>query len=154
MAETSGGTNSRREAILRLISEENISTQNDLRDKLEELGHSVTQATISRDIKELHLVKTVDTDGVYRYQVAKSREKYEISHKFYSIFRDSAVSVACALNQVVIHTYTGMAQAICATMDGLEWAGVIGTIAGDDTILVICRDERSASNLAKKLREI
>ena len=154
MAESSRSTNNRREAILHLISAEDISTQNDLRDRLVEMGFQVTQATISRDIKEMHLVKSVGPDGTYRYQVAKSREKYEISHKFYSIYRDSAVSVANVLNQVVIHTYTGMAQAICATMDGLDWAGVLGTIAGDDTILVICRDEASASELAKKLREI
>ena len=153
MAESPRNTNSRREAILLLISAEDISTQNELRDKLVEQGFHVTQATISRDIKEMHLVKSVGPEGTYRYQVAKSREKYEISHKFYSIFRDSAVSVACALNQVVIHTYTGMAQAICATMDGLDWAGVLGTIAGDDTILVICRDRISATDLAKKLRD-
>lgn len=154
MADTSRNTNSRRETILRLIAEEEIGTQNDLRDRLEQEGFAVTQATISRDIKEMHLVKSVGTDGAYRYQVAKSREKYEISHKFYSIYRDSAVSVASALNQVVIHTYTGMAQAICATMDGLDWEGVLGTIAGDDTILVICSDKNSAAELTKKLREI
>lgn len=154
MAESSRNTNKRREAILHLISAEDISTQNDLRDRLVAQGFQVTQATISRDIKEMHLVKSVSPEGVYRYQVSKSREKYEISHKFYSIYRDSAVSVTNVLNQVVIHTYTGMAQAICATMDGLDWDGVLGTIAGDDTILVICRDKLSASGLAKKLREI
>ena len=154
MAESSRNTNSRRETILQLIANEDIGTQNDLRDRLEAEGFHVTQATISRDIKEMHLVKSVGPDGTYRYQVAKSHEKYEISHKFYSIYRDSAVSVASALNQVVIHTYTGMAQAICATMDGLDWEGVLGTIAGADTILVICSDKNFATELAKKLREI
>ena len=144
----------RQDAIRRMLEKTPIQTQEELAEALRAEGFPVTQATVSRDIKEMHLVKSVGPDGTYRYQVAKSREKYEISHKFYSIYRDSAVSVANALNQVVVHTYTGMAQAICATMDGLDWAGVLGTIAGDDTILVICRDEASASELAKKLREI
>lgn len=144
----------RRETILKLIANENISTQNELSKRLEEEGFPVTQATISRDIRELRLVKTANSDGTYRYQVSRPQEKYQTSHKFYSIFRDSVTSVDYAQNLVVIHSYTGMAQAVCATMDGLEWPGVLGTIAGDDTILVITRDENCAAELVQSLRAI
>ena len=134
----------RREAILKLIASENIATQNELSRRLEDEGFAVTQATISRDIRELRLVKTAGPGGVYHYQVSKPQEKYHASHKFYSLYRDS----------VVIHCYTGMAQAVCATMDGLEWPGVLGTIAGDDTVLVITRDEMCAGELTQTLRAI
>ena len=144
----------RREAILKLIASENISTQNELSKRLEEEGFTVTQATISRDIRELRLVKTSGPDGEYRYQVSKPEEKYHASHKFYSLYRDSVVRVDYAQNLVVIHTYTGMAQAVCATMDGLEWPGVLGTLAGDDTVLVITRDENCARELTQTLQEI
>lgn len=144
----------RREAILKLIANENISTQNELSRRLEEEGFAVTQATISRDIRELRLVKTAGPGGEYHYQVSKPQEKYHASHKFYSIYKASVVNVDYAQNLVVIHSYTGMAQAVCATMDGLDWPGVLGTIAGDDTILVITRDENCASELVQTLREI
>ena len=144
----------RQEAILDLINGEDISTQIELTTRLSEMGFQTTQATISRDIKELKLVKTAMPDGGYRYQVSKANDKYPISHKFYSLFRDSVTHVDYAFNQVVINTYTGMAQAICATMDGLEWPGVLGTIAGDDTVLIITRGEAFAAELTEKLREL
>ena len=144
----------RREAILKLIASENIATQNELSRRLEDEGFAVTQATISRDIRELRLVKTAGPGGVYHYQVSKPQEKYHASHKFYSLYRDSVTSVDYAQNLVVIHCYTGMAQAVCATIDGLEWPGVLGTIAGDDTVLVITRDEMCAGELTQTLRAI
>jgi len=143
----------RREMILRIITTEEIGTQYELTERLKQEGFSATQATVSRDIRELHLIKTASADG-YRYQVQKAQEKYQASHKFYSLFKNSVVHVEHAMNQVVIHSYTGMAQAVCATMDGLEWPGVLGTIAGDDTILVVTRDEGCAVELTNKLREM
>jgi transcriptional regulator of arginine metabolism len=145
---------SRQELILELIEKENISTQNELSKRLEEAGFVVTQATISRDIRELRLIKVSDSDGSYHYEVGKPKEKYQATHKFYSIFMASVVKIDYANNLVVIHCYTGMAQAVCATMDSLEWPGVIGTVAGDDTILVITKDEETAYELVKTLREI
>lgn len=145
---------SRQEAILELIENENIGTQNELSKRLEDAGFAVTQATISRDIRELRLVKVADTHGNYHYEVGKPKEKYQASHKFYSIFMASVFKVDYANNLVVIRCYTGMAQAVCATMDSLEWPGVIGTVSGDDTILVITRDEENAHELVKTLREI
>jgi transcriptional regulator of arginine metabolism len=110
---------SRQELILELIEKENISTQNELSKRLEEAGFVVTQATISRDIRELRLIKVSDSDGSYHYEVGKPKEKYQATHKFYSIFMASVVKIDYANNLVVIHCYTGMAQAVCATMDSL-----------------------------------
>ncbi len=144
----------RQEAILNLIENENIATQNELSKRLEEEGFAVTQATISRDIRELRLVKVADPNGNYHYAVGKPKEKYQASHKFYSIFLASVYKVDYANNLVVIRCYTGMAQAVCATMDSLEWQGVVGTIAGDDTILVVVKDEQTAAEMVKTLKEI
>lgn len=152
--ETGNGKETRRETILRLIAGEKIATQNELSRRLEEEGFQVTQATVSRDIRELRLIKTSGGDGDYRYQVGKPTEKYHASGKFYSLYRDAVLSVDYAQNMVVIKSYTGMAQAVCATMDDLEWPGVIGTIAGDDTVLVIVRDEAYARELVQTLQEI
>lgn len=145
---------SRQEAILHLIENEHIGTQNELSKRLEEAGFAVTQATISRDIKELRLVKVADPQGNYHYEIGKTKEKYQASDKFYSMFKDAVFKVDYANNLVVIRCHTGMAQAVCTTMDSLEWPGVIGTISGDDTILVITRDEEIAGELVKTLREI
>lgn len=144
----------RQEAILNLIEKERIATQNDLSKRLEENGFTVTQATISRDIRELRLVKVAEAGGEYHYAVGKTMEKYQASHKFYSIFLASVVKIDYANNLVVVTCYTGMAQAVCACIDSLEWQGVVGTVAGDDTILIITRDEQTATEMVKTLREI
>ena len=143
----------RREAILRLITSERISTQNELSRRLEEEGFPVTQATISRDIRELRLVKTAGNGGYY-YEVGKPAEKYHAPHKFYSLYQAMVRDVDYAQNLVVIHSDTGMAQAVCAAMDSMDWPGVLGTIAGDDTVLVVTRDEACAAELGQSLREI
>ncbi len=145
---------SRWEMILKLISQRDISTQKALAEALDEYGFDVAQATLSRDIKELHLVKVVKSNGVYAYQTAGKTENREASSQFYQLFKNSVKQVDNVLNQVVIHTSTGMAQAVCAAFDGMEFEGVLGTIAGDDTILLITRDEQAASIVAKQLREI
>ena len=145
---------SRWEMILKLISQESISTQKELAAALEKNGFSVAQATLSRDIKELHLIKAVRADGSYVYQVGGKTENRQASSQFYQLFENSVQNVENVLNQVVIHTYTGMAQAVCAAFDGMQFEGVLGTIAGDDTILLITRDEESASRVAKQLREL
>ncbi|MDD6213509.1 MAG: arginine repressor [Clostridiales bacterium] len=146
--------NTRREVIRRLIANEHISTQVELSRRLEEEGFQVTQATVSRDIRELRLVKISDGNGSYHYELGKPVEKYHASSKFYSMFQSSVTGVDFAQNLVVIHTYTGMAQAVCATMDRVEWPGVLGTIAGDDTVLVITKTEETAKELVQTLQEI
>ena len=145
---------SRLEAIMHLISEEPIGTQQELADRLCRLGFDVTQATVSRDIKELKLIKTAVAEGGYRYRLSRSEEKFQATKKFYSLYSTAAVSADFALNQVVVKCYTGMAGAVCAAMDGMDWDGVLGTIAGDDTILIITKSEGHARTLLRKLREI
>ena len=144
----------RQEAILRLIENENIATQHDLSRRLKESGLDVTQATISRDIRELRLVKVTEPGGEYHYAVGKTKEKYQASHKFYSIYLASVINVDVTNNLVVIKCYTGMAQAVCACIDSLDWQGIVGTISGDDTILIIARDDEAALEMVKSLREI
>ncbi len=144
----------RQEVILELIENEQIATQNDLSQRLIDSGFNVTQATISRDIRELRLVKVAGNNGEYHYAVGKTKETYQASHKFYSIYLASVINVDFANNLVVVQCYTGMAQAVCACIDSLEWQGVVGTVAGDDTILIITRDEQVAAEMVKTLKEI
>lgn len=144
----------RQRAILELIGKEKISTQNDLSDRLRESGFPVTQATISRDIRELRLIKVAEAGGNYYYAVGKNQEQYQASHKFYTIFLASVIRIEFANNLVVINCYTGMAQAVCACIDSLEWQGVLGTVAGDDTIIMVTRDEHTAADVVRTLREI
>lgn len=144
----------RQEAIINLISNEHIGTQNELSVRLEEEGFTVTQATISRDIRELRLVKATDADGNYHYEVSKPPEKSGDYQKFHSIFTASVFKVDYANNLVIVKCYTGMAQAVCATMDELDFQGIVGTVSGDDTILIVMRDERGAKKLVRTLKEI
>lgn len=143
----------RREVILKVVSEHSLGTQKDLQDELRKNGFDVTQATLSRDIRDLHLVKATLKDGSYGYRLPGNEANHHASQKFYSLLAASVTTVDTALNQVVVHTYTGMAQAVCAALDGLHWENVLGTIAGDDTILVITKNEETAVDVAAALRE-
>lgn len=139
--------------ILELINEYQIDTQEELLKRLRADGFDVTQATVSRDIKELRLVKILSNDGKYKYATSKEPTR-DISSKFYSLFTDSAVSVDNAVNIVVIKCLTGMANAVCAAMDALHWDGVVGTLAGDDTILVLCKNEEQAVRLTADFNKL
>lgn len=136
----------RHSMILKLIEKFSIATQEELLEKLKENGFESTQATVSRDIKELRLVKQMDKKGSYRYVEGKS-ETDEYLSKFNAIFAHSVISSDFAGNTVVIKCFTGMAQAACATFDNMEWKGLVGTIAGDDTIFALCRTEALAQEL-------
>ncbi|XOQ44496.1 MAG: Arginine repressor [Clostridium sp.] len=138
--------------ILELINKYFIDTQEELLRRLREEGFEVTQATVSRDIKELRLIKTLTANGKYRYTVGQEESK-ELTTKFYSLFSDAARSVNYAQNIVVVKCLTGMANAVCATMDSLQWENVVGTLAGDDTIFILTKDESSAQRLSSKLNE-
>ncbi|MCR5336320.1 MAG: arginine repressor [Synergistes sp.] len=143
----------RYEAILKLIREQDIGTQKELAEALRKIGFDVTQATVSRDIRELKLTKAVRGEGRFAYRSeAENAEDLRVSAAFYTLYEASVVSVSRVLNQVVIRTLTGMANAVCAGFDSLSWEGVLGTIAGDDTILVISGSEQSAKKLAEELR--
>ena len=144
---------SRHAKIIELISQYDIETQEELAEYLNNAGFKVTQATVSRDIKELRLVKTLANDGKYKYSTGKS-ESSDISLKFFSLFADSVLSVEFAGNMVALKCMTGMAQAVCAAMDSMQWDGVVATLAGDDTIFILVRNEAAAINLVTELKKI
>ena len=143
----------RHEAILSLIAHQDIGTQEELMQKLNELGYKVTQATVSRDIKYLKLIKTPVASGQYKYSYVNS-ETEDFSGKYYSILSHSVTSVDYAGNMAVVKCYAGMANAACAAMDNLEIENIVGTLAGDDTIFVLCRNEESAENIKIYLEKI
>lgn len=139
--------------ILELIGEQEIDTQDELLRWLHAEGYNVTQATISRDIRELRLIKSLSSSGKYRYSTGKS-DTSDNSAKFYHLFSDSVLSVDYAVNLVVIRCMTGMAQAVCAALDSLYREGIVGTIAGDDTIFVATRSENNAITLASEFKKL
>lgn len=121
--------------------------------RLREEGFKATQATISRDIKDLRLVKTLGSDGKYRY-VSASRSSTDIRTNFSNLFSTSVNSIDVAQNFVVIKTLSGMAQAVCAALDSADYPSVVGTIAGDDTIFIACRTADLAVSLTEELKKL
>ena len=139
--------------ILELIREHDIETQDELLRHLREAGFDVTQATVARDIKELRLIKTLSGSGRYKYSTG-SDGSADMSSKFHSLFTDSALSVDYAMNMLVIKCMNGMAQAVCASMDAMYWKDFVGTLAGEDTILVVCRTEAAARKAMEELQKL
>ena len=143
--------NSRQEAILQLIEQETIGTQEELMQRLASLGYSVTQATVSRDIKALKLVKSPVADGQYRYAAVR-QEMQDISGKYYSILTHAILHADHAGNMVAIKCYSGMANAACAAVDHMNSERIVGTLAGDDTIFVLCRDQANAAEFCRLMQ--
>jgi transcriptional regulator of arginine metabolism len=141
---------SRQEKILQIISENTVETQEQLIEKLIEAGYNVTQATVSRDVRELKLMKISCGLGVYKY-VVSNREPYSHSAKFLNILKETVVSIDHAGNLVVVKTYPGMAQAAAAALDSMEWTEIIGSIAGDDTIMLVIRSNEASRTFALEL---
>ncbi len=142
----------RLQAILQLIEEVPIQRQEELLEHLEQKGFVVTQATVSRDIKELFLVKT-STDKGYRY-TASPRELLHDPQKegrFRTIFKESVIKVDYAGHTVSVKCYTGMANAACGVFDALQWDNVVGTLSGDDTFFILARTERDARIICAEL---
>ena len=139
--------------ILEIIENYDIETQDELVEKLKEFGMDVTQATVSRDIKELRLVKVTSPDGKARYK-AMSNEPNVISDRLLTILREGYVSSDYANNILVVKTLPGMAQAIASAIDSLGWPEVVGTIAGDDTIMVVTRAERIAGEMQERFTSL
>ncbi len=145
---------SRRHAkILELIRAFDLETPDELLSHLREAGFDVTQATVSRDIKELRLIKTLTPGGRYKYATGNETAN-DMSAKFYSLFTDSALSVDSAQNMLVIKGMNGMAQAVCASMDAMYWKNFVGTLAGEDTIFVVCRSEAAAQEARDELKKL
>ena len=138
----------RQNKILELIKENRIETQEELQERLGDCGFKVTQATVSRDIRELGIIKSDLGDGVYRYRAGKESRVHEINGKFTLILRQAVSSVACANNLVVVKTYAGMGSAVGAAVDAMPFERVVGTLAGDDTLLIIAQDNDSAKSIA------
>ncbi len=145
--------NRRHSKILDIISNNSVDTQEELLNLLKKEGFSVTQATVSRDIKELRLLKTLSSDGKYHYTSA-SKNAFDIKSNFQSLFKNSVTSVDFAENLIVIKTLSGMAQAICTSLDNMEFENVLGTIAGDDTIFMACKSLSSATGLVSELKKL
>ena len=147
------GKNARQRRIVEIISRYDVDTQEELVSRLFEDGFSVTQATVSRDIRDLGLVKVLSPDGKkYRYQVQQPKDAR--SERFLSVFRNTVVSIKVAENIVVIKTETGSANAAAETIDRLELNGVLGVIAGDNTIFAAVDTTVHAEEVAAKLEEI
>ena len=143
----------RQEKILQIISEQIILTQDDLQAALEREGYNVTQSTISRDIKRLRLVKGHDSQGNYRYLGGtRAADGAQNIAQYKDLFSKSVLSVQYALNDVVIKCYNGMAQSVCVAVDSLFSGRMLGTVAGDDTILLIAASEDDAMRLAGELK--
>lgn len=148
--------NKRHNKIIEIVGSYNIETQDELIDKLRDNGFDVTQATVSRDIKELGLIKAITKDNKYKYAVpsVSTQEIIRISQKYRNIIRETVINVDYAEIIVVIKTYSGMAQAAAAAIDGMRWDDIVGSIAGDDTILVIMRTHEKAQEIARRFKDI
>jgi len=143
--------NDRQAKILEIIEKEAIETQEQLIERLKEMGVKSTQATISRDIKQLHLIKEPVGGGQYRYAVSAHKTKLNFADRLQTILRESIVAVDYAQNLVVLKTMPGLAGAAAAAFDGMEIAQMVGSIAGDDTVLVVMRDTDSAAEFSTEV---
>lgn len=135
---------------MEIIDRNVIETQEELAEKLKEQGMDVTQATVSRDIKELKLIKVMAEDGRYKYAPLSQGESM-VSNRLLTVFSQSLVTCDYANNIVVIKTLPGMAQAAASAIDSLKQSEILGTIAGDDTIMIVCRAEKLAEELVNRL---
>ena len=144
--------NDRQTMILEIISQENIETQEQLLARLQARGINSTQATISRDIKQLHLIKEPVGQGMYKYAVSGNRTKLNVAEKLQTIFRESILSIAYAQNMVVIKTMPGLASAACSALDHMDLPYMVGSLAGDDTAFLLMKDTDSAAGFCEELK--
>ena len=139
--------------IIELIRKNNIETQEELAEHLNREGFRVTQATVSRDIRDLKLTKVPDESGKQRYAPHPGDEN-NMSEKYKRILKDGYVSMDMAQNILVIKTVSGMAMAVCAAVDAMKWNEVVGSIAGDDTIMCAIRSVEDTAKVMDKIRKI
>lgn len=143
----------RQTKILELIQKYEIETQDELTEYLEKEGFVVTQATVSRDIRELKLTKISLSSGKQKYAVLNDSSE-DLSEKFVRVFQDGLISMDMAQNIVVLKTVSGMANAVCAGLDAMPISGIVGSIAGDDTIMCVTRSVEDAELTMKRLKKI
>lgn len=144
----------RQNLILQIINENEIETQYDLTEELKKRGFEVTQATVSRDIKELRLIKKQTDSGKSVYTKNSDSPFLDVDSRFRIVFQKCVMSIEYAVNNIVIKTLPGMAQAAGAAIDSMELHEVVGSIAGDDTVMMVVRSEESARRLVYKLRSM
>ena len=141
----------RQGVILEIITSQDIETQHQLIEALAERGVKSTQATLSRDIKDMRLVKELGPNGKYRYIQAAKPENDETHLRLRKILRESMVSCDYAQNLIIVKTLPGLAPAACSAIDGMDIENVVGTLAGDDTAFIAMRDTDSAVSLKKEI---
>lgn len=143
---------SRQNKIIELIKNSNIGTQEELAAALQEAGYNVTQATVSRDIRELNLTK-MNVGGKQKYVVFQANEPH-MADKFIRVLKEGFVAMDMAQNILVIKTVPGMASAVCAALDSMHWHEIVGSIAGDDTIMCAVRSVDDTVKIMGKIRSI
>ena len=144
---------SKRQAkIMEIISTTNVETQEQLLQELQEAGFTSTQATISRDIKELRIVKELTSFGTYRYTTATREVPNTFSGRLNTIFRECVTNFDYAQNIIVIHTLPGLANAAASALDAMNMSVVLGTIAGDDTVFIVMRDSNAAAAFCGEIK--
>lgn len=144
----------RQAKIMEIISNSNVETQEQLLQELQSAGFTCTQATISRDIKELRIVKELTGMGTYRYTTASNEVSNTFSSRLNTIFRECVTSFDYAQNIIVIHTLPGLANAAASALDAMSRSVVLGTLAGDDTVIAIMRDTNSAAAFCGEIRSL
>ena len=143
----------RQNAIIELIEKFEVETQEDMISRLRALGYEVTQATVSRDIRELKLTKVLTSHGTYRY-VKNRGNHHEGNIKLNHAVVDSIVKVDYSSNIVVLKTYPGLAMAVASGVDALNLSNVLGCIGGDDTIMIVTRDEETSAKISENIKEL
>lgn len=143
----------RQSKILELISTKEIETQDELARELRNANFEITQATISRDIKELGLTKILTSSGKYKYAIIGSDEQ-QISNKFVSIFREAVISAKAVLNIVVVKTLKGMGAGVCSFIDKLNLTELVGAVNGDDTVMLIFPSATSAADAVQSISDM
>jgi len=143
----------RHKKIIELIENNDIETQEELAQALQDAGYNVTQATVSRDIRELKLTKT-STDGKHQKYVVFSPVEFQFSDKYVNVLKEGFLSMDTAKNLLVVRTVSGMAMAVCAAIDALAFDEEIGSIAGDDTIMLAAKDDEKAISLMDKINKV
>ena len=144
---------SRQDEILRIIREKDVETQEELAEELRKNGYKVTQATVSRDIRELRLLKVAANGGGFKY-ARPERHETAVSDRLTRILNDSLVNVDFSGNMIVVKTLSGSANVAAEALDNLGWAEILGTIAGDNTIFVVVRDETEAADISERIRNL
>jgi len=144
----------RHKAILKLISEQEINTQWELVEKLREMGFNSTQATVSRDIKELGLVKVPVGEHKYRYAAPPKHQVDNVYGRLVRLFQDSVVSYDYSENIILVKTLPGTAHAVASCIDNIGWKEVLGTVAGDDTILLVIKPKEAVQVVIKRFEAL